>query len=125
MDRQFTKNGFFKAVVAKVNGTTVDEMWTDEALVEFAEGEIAKLAEANAKAAEKRAAKAAENDGIKEEILALLADGELTASEVGLAKEISTQKASAMLRQLETAGLVVSREVKRDKHKAKAYKLVG
>lgn len=125
MDRQFTKNGFFKAVVAKVNGEAVDEMWTDEALVEFAEGEIAKLAEANAKAAEKRAAKAAENDGIKEEILALLADGELTASEVGLAKEISTQKASAMLRQLETAGLVVSREVKRDKRKAKAYKLVG
>ena len=125
MDRQFTKNGFYNAVIAKINGEEIEEIWTDEALVEYATNEINKIAAANMKAAEKRAEKAAENDELKNDILARLSASNLkTASEIGAELEISTQKASAMLVQLEKAGVVASKEVRINNRKAKGYFLV-
>jgi DNA-binding Lrp family transcriptional regulator len=122
MDRQFTKNGFFKAIVAKINGEAVDEMWTDETLVQFATEEIEKLAAANAKAAEKRAERSAENDALKTNILARLTEPK-TASVIAEELEISTQKASAMLRQLREAGTVIAEEIKVGKSRALQYSI--
>ena len=50
--------------------------------------------------------------------------GQRKASEVGARFEISTNKASALLRQLEVEGKVISSEVKSGKSKVKGYEIV-
>ena len=94
---KMTKREFLTAIVELgVEGTISSE------LGDFAEEEIAKLDAALAKRKEKVSAKAAENaplmDKIYEDILK--EDEVVTATIVGELMEISTQKASALLRKM-------------------------
>lgn len=94
-----TKREMLEMVIA---GTINDEV------IEMAQKEIASLDAKNAKAKEKRIEKQAENAPIKEAIVNFLRNGKADAASVGIACEISTSKASAMLRQLKEAGVVVA-----------------
>ena len=87
-----TNREFYNAIV---NGTMNDEIKA------FASEAIVKLDERNAKRNSRPSKTALANEPIKEEILKLFAENQkLLASEVGTALNISTQKASALLRQL-------------------------
>ena len=103
-----------------VNAEISDEMTA------FAKERIAKLDEKNEKKKSASSAKKVENNGIKTEILKTMADGNsYRASEIGELFGFSTQKASALLVQLETDGKVVSTEVRiKGKGKVKAYTAV-
>lgn len=70
-------------------------------LAEFAVHELEKLDARNAKRASQPSKRAIENEPIKAKILEVLTDEPKTASEVATLVEISTQKASALLRQLD------------------------
>ena len=107
-----TNREFFNAVIA--NEIT-------EEVIAHATESIAKLDERNAKRASKPSKTQKENESIKTSILAVLTTEPKVASEVAELVGISTQKASALLRQIE--GLEVS-EVKVPKRgKMKGYAL--
>ena len=90
-----------------VNGNLTDEV------VAKATEEIAKLDERNAKRNSRPSKTALANEPIKAEILKLFVENEkLLASEVGATIGISTQKASALLRQLVESGNLSVSEVK-------------
>jgi len=96
-----------------VNAEISDEMTA------FALERISKLDEKNAKKRTSPTKKQSENDEIKAEILATMKNGvEYKASEIGAMFGISTQKASALLVQLEKTGIVQATE-KREKGKGK------
>ena len=97
-----------------------------EDVVAFAKGTLVKLDERNAKRSSKPSKTAVANEPIKGKILAFLSTNDrVPAANVGTACEITTQKASALLRQLVEEGKVVSMEVKIPKKgKVKAYTLV-
>ena len=104
-----TKREFLTAIVELgAEGTISSE------LGDFAEEEIAKLDAALAKRKEKVSAKAAENaplmDKIYEDILK--EDEVVTATVVGELMEVSTQKASALLRKMVEAGRATAEDVK-------------
>lgn len=84
-----TKREFYTAVI---NGEVNEE------LIAFAEGEIEKLDAENARNAAKRAEKAKENEPYFEKILALISADPVVASEVAAHLEVSTSKASSLLR---------------------------
>ena len=107
-----TNRDFYNAVInANIN----------EEMSSFATEAIAKLDERNAKRASKPSKKSLENEPIKAKILEVLSTEPKVASEVAELVGISTQKASALLRQIE--GLEVS-EVKVPKRgKMKGYAL--
>ena len=86
-----TKREFMEQVIAVVE---------DEKLVEFAKAEIEKLDTANAKRSKRRAEKAKENEPIKAEIREVIGEDKLTASEIAEKTEYSTQKISALCRQM-------------------------
>ena len=67
----------------------------------FAEHEIAQLDIRNAKRAERPSKKAQENEPIKAEIAKVLTDEPMLASAIAEKIGISTQKASALLRQMD------------------------
>ena len=119
---KMTKREFLTAIVELgVEGTISSE------LGDFAEEEIAKLDEALAKRRAKVSAKAAENaplmDKIYEDILK--EDEVVTATVVGELMEISTQKASALLRKMVEAGRATVEDVKIPKKGTqKGYKKV-
>ncbi len=109
-----TKREFLNAVIeANVN---------DE-LSAFAVAEIEKLDKRNQAKSSKPSKTAIANEPIKEAIVATLTEkGGLTASEIGVALEITTQKASALCRQLVENGKLTATEVKVPKKgKVKAY----
>ena len=107
-----TNREFFNAVIA--NEIT-------EEVIAHATESIAKLDERNAKRTSKPSKTQKENESIKASILAVLTTEPKVASEVAELVGISTQKASALLRQIE--GLEVS-EVKVPKRgKMKGYAL--
>ena len=90
-----------------------------EEMTAFAKERIAKLDEKNTKKRTSPTKKQSENDEIKAEILATMKNGiEYKASEIGAIFGISTQKASALLVQLEKTGIVQATE-KREKGKGK------
>ena len=90
-----------------------------EEMTAFAKERIAKLDEKNTKKRTSPTKKQSENDEIKAEILATMKNGiEYKASEIGEIFGISTQKASALLVQLEKTGIVQATE-KREKGKGK------
>lgn len=106
---KMTKREFLTAIVELgIEGTISSE------LGDFAEEEIAKLDAALAKRKEKVSAKAAENaplmDKIYEDILK--EDEVVTATIVGELMEISTQKASALLRKLVDEKRATAEDVK-------------
>lgn len=107
-----TKREFFEAVIASVENTE---------LVEFAQSELTKMDERNAKRKNTPSKTAVANEPIKEAIVSILTSEPLTASEVAEKVEISTQKASALLRQIE--GLTVTEVKVKGKGKVKGYAL--
>ena len=110
-----TKREFMEKVIAVVE---------DNELKNFAKVEIEKLDIANANRSAKRAEKAKENEPIKENIKEVLADGGLMASEIGEKVGYSTQKVTALCRQMVEDGVLKVEDVKvTGKGKRKAYSL--
>lgn len=93
----------------------------NEDIVEKAKAEVAKLDERNAKRANTPSKRAKENEPIKAAILAVLTEEPITAAEVAEKVEISVQKASALLRQID--GLAVTEVKVKGKGKVKGYAL--
>lgn len=98
-----TKREFYEAIAK-------GEMTAE--IQELAVGFIAKMDETNDKRKTKMTAKQVENGELKDKIVATLNEVPVTATQVGEAFEISTQKASALLRQLKDAGLANQVEVR-------------
>lgn len=114
-----TKREFMEMVIAETK---------NEELKVFAEKEIEKMDKANLKRSEKRAERKAENEPIKNAIVEYLNRTDehdfVLASEVAKEVEISTQKASALLRQLVEDGKVTVEDVKvKGKGTKKGYKV--
>lgn len=107
-----TNREFFEKVIAEV---------TNEELVEKARVELAKLDARNARRASTPSKKAKENEPIKKAIRDVLGAEPMTASEIASKVEISTQKASALLRQID--GLTVTEVKIKGKGKVKGYSI--
>ena len=94
-------------------------------VTDFATEALRKLDERNAKRASSPSKTAVANEPIKQAIVAHFAENHdlwMTASEVGQMNEITTQKASALLRQLVEGGVLKSQETKvTGKGKVKTY----
>lgn len=106
--------------VAIENGTINEE------IINFAHEQLEKMDARNKARSSKPSKTQVENEPIKKAILEFLVGKEkVPAGDIGKALEISTQKASALCRQLESDKLVVSEEVKIPKEgKKKGYTLV-
>jgi len=87
-----TQRDFYNAVIA-----TVD----NDELKAFAEGAIAKLDERNAKRASKPSKTQIANEPIVKAIASVLTDEPMLASKIAELCEISTQKASALVKKVE------------------------
>lgn len=109
---EMTRREFFVAVINAVE---------DAELKLFAEKEIAKMDERNAKRKNAPSKKSIENEPIKAQIKSILTDEPHTASEIANTVGISTQKASALLRQID--GLTVTEVKVKGKGKVKGYAL--
>lgn len=107
-----TNREFFTAIV---NGTLTEEV------IAHAQSSIEKLDARNAARKDKPSKKSLENEPIKEAIKALLTEEPMTASDVAEKVEISVQKASAILRQID--GLTVTEVKVKGKGKVKGYSL--
>jgi len=107
-----TNREFYTAIV---NGTI------NEDVIAHASSAIEKLDERNAKRASKPSKRSIENESVKAKILEVLTSEPKVASEVASLVGISTQKASALLRQIE--GLEVSEVKVPKKGKQKGYAL--
>ena len=107
---------------AIINANLSDE------ITEKAQALLDQLDARNEKRASTPSKKSLENEPIKAAIIGLYTEEvkTLTASEVGTRLEITTQKASALLRQMTESGVLTATEVKVPKKgKVKAYSLVG
>ena len=98
-----TKRDFFTAIA---NGQITEELQTE------AKAYLAKMDEALEKRKHTLSKKQEENEGVKAAILEILGTEPKTATTVGEAMGISTQKASALLRQLVTDGKATVTDVK-------------
>ena len=86
---------------------------------------LAQMDARNAKRASTPSKTAVANAPLKQTIVNLISEKNMTAPEVGVALEGSTQKASALLRQLCEDGVLTSEEIKVPKKgKMKSYSLV-
>lgn len=112
-----TNREFFEKVIA-----TVD----DAELVEFSKTAIEKLNARNEKRKEQATKKSKENEPIKAEIMNYLTGKEkVLCAEIAKAVEISTQKCTALCRQLIDEGLITTEKVKvKNKGKQNAYTIV-
>ena len=115
-----TKREFLNEVIAVIDGTSEVDILE---LKEFAKAEIVKLDERNASRSSKPTKTQIENEPIKEKILEVLSTGErMVASAIAERLEISTQKASALCRQLVESKQLKVEDVKIPKKgKQKAY----
>ena len=110
-----TMREFYTAVI---NGTIDDDA------IALAQAQLTKLDERNEKRKAMPSKTAIANEPLKAQILEMLVNGGKFANEVGIALEVTTQKASSLLVQLENAGQIKSVEVKVPKKgKAKFYTL--
>ena len=118
-----TKREFLNEVIAVIDGTSEVDVLE---LKEFAKAEIVKLDERNANRSAKPTKAQIENKSIKEDILEVLSTGErMVASAIAERLEISTQKASALCRQLVESNKLKVEEVKIPrKGKQKAYSIL-
>ena len=105
-----TKREMFEAIV---NGNVTEEV------IEMAKGEIVKMDERNAKRKNSPSKTAIANEPIKAKIAEILNENPQTASEIAEKVGISTQKCSALLRQID--GLNVSELKVKGKGKVKGY----
>lgn len=106
-----TKREFYEAVMALEN--------VDAELVLFAENEINKMNERNAKRKSTPSKTAIANEPIKAQIVEVLTETPQSASEIAERVGISTQKCSALLRQIEN--LTVTEIKVKGKGKVKGY----
>ena len=115
-----TKREFLNEVIAVIDGTSEVNVLE---LKEFAKAEIVKLDERNANRSSKPTKTQIENEPIKEKILEVLSTGEkMVESATAERLEISTQKASALCRQLVESKKLKVEDVKIPKKgKQKAY----
>ena len=96
----------------------------NDEVIEKAGEMLEKLDAENEKRRNRVSKKALENEPIKERIVEVLGDEPKTATEIGAEVEISTQKASALLRQLVEAGKANKVDVKvKGKGTQKGYTL--
>ncbi len=106
-----TKKEFMEKVIAMIEKT---EIVDEEVMAEFARNEIEKIDRANERKKSKMTEKAKENiqlmDKIYEDILKV--DEPTTATTVGEYMEISTQKASSLLRKMVDEGRATVEDVK-------------
>ena len=118
-----TKREFLNEVIAVIDGTSEVNVLE---LKEFAKAEIVKLDERNANRSSKPTKTQIENEPIKEKILEVLSTGErMVASAIAERVEISTQKASALCRQLVESKKLKVEDVKIPKKgKQKAYSIL-
>ena len=118
-----TKREFLNEVIAVIDGTSEVDVLE---LKEFAKAEIVKLDERNANRSAKPTKAQIENKSIKEKILEILSTEErMVASAIAEKVEISTQKASALCRQLVESNKLKVEEVKIPrKGKQKAYSIL-
>lgn len=104
---------------------TVIETATSEEVKDHAKAMLAQMDARNAKRASTPSKTAVANAPLKQSIIKLISEKNMTAPEVGVALEVSTQKASALLRQLCEDGVLTSEEIKVPKKgKMKSYSLV-
>ena len=118
--KEMTTRGFYTAVI---------EAGVSDEVTKFAEKALAKLDEKNAKRKAEGSKTAKENKVIKENLVAAMEKGvTYTAAELfalGIEGITSTQKASALIRQVVEAGGAVESEIKiKGKGKVKGYTLV-
>ena len=118
-----TKREFLNEVIAVIDGNSEVDVLE---LKEFAKAEIVKLDERNANRSAKPTKAQIENKSIKEKILEVLSTEErMVASAIAEKVEISTQKASALCRQLVESNKLKVEEVKIPrKGKQKAYSIL-
>lgn len=111
-----TRREFMEMVIADT---------TNETIADFARSEIKKMDRKNELAKNRKSKKSAENEPIKEKIYSVLNSDEVTTASVVAEKiEISTQKASALLRQMVEDGKITVEDVKvKGKGKQKGYKV--
>ena len=107
-----TRREMFEAIV---NGNVTEEV------IEMAKNEIVKMDERNAKRASKPSKTAIANEPIKAKIVEVLSETPQSASEIAEKVEITVQKCSALLRQIE--GLSVTELKVKGKGKVKGYAL--
>lgn len=109
-----TKREFFTAIA---EADVADEFRV------FAAEEIAKMDAENARNAAKRAEKAKENEPYFEKILALISADPVVASEVAAHLEVSTSKASSLLRTMVKDGKIAEypEKIKSGKSKVNGY----
>ena len=101
-----------------INGTITDKV------KEYATNGIAKLDAKNDKRKNTKSKEQIANDGIKEQIVAYLGNGSAVAASVATALSITTQKASALCRQLVDEGKVSVKDIKvKNKGAVKEYSL--
>lgn len=107
--------------------TAVKSANINDEITAYAEDGIAKLDAKNAKRASTPSKTAIANEPIKAKIVEFLGqNGSATASDISSALEISTQKASALSRQLVESGVLTVTEVKVPKKGTqKSYAKVG
>ena len=108
-----TNREFFNAVIANE---------INEDVITHAKSEIEKLDARNAKRSSKPSKRSVENEPIKAQIVETIGGG-ATAKAIGEKVGISTQKASALCRQLVESGTFTATEEKVDKRKVKVYRL--
>ena len=118
-----TKREFLNEVITVIDGTSEVNVLE---LKEFAKAEIVKLDERNANRSSKPTKTQIENEPIKDKILEVLSTGErMVASAIAERLEISTQKASALCRQLVESKKLKVEDVKIPKKgKQKAYSIL-
>ena len=120
--KTMTKAQFFTNLVKYLRGEDVMEGCTDATLLEYAEAEIVKIEEAARRAAERKAEKSSADAPLFDALLgALNPEAPLTATAAGEMLEISTQKASALLRKLVAEGKARVEDIKVEKRTCKAY----
>lgn len=104
--------------------TVINANLSDE-VTEKAQALLLQLDKRNEKRASTPSKTAIANAPLKQSIVKLISEKNMTAPEVGVALEVSTQKASALLRQLCEDGVLTSEEIKVPKKgKMKSYSLV-
>ena len=95
-----------------------------EEVIAFADNELKKLDERNAKRAEKNAEKRKENEPLKEKILAMLTSEPQVTTVIAEAIGLSVPKTSPLCRELVSEGKAVAHDVKVPKKgKQKGYAL--
>ena len=106
--------------------TAITESEVSEELIAYATAQIEKLDAKNANRSSKPSKKSLENEPIKAAILNAMTDEYQPAAAIAAALDISTSKASALLRQLHTDGKIEVEDIKIPKKgKCKGYKRVA